>query len=67
MTDVVINVEMRIVHPDGMITDRGVRQALAVAGNEVQPGGDVVANFIDVDTALGCAQRPGFGNRAGRR
>jgi hypothetical protein len=72
--DVVVNVEMLVVHPHGMILDGHIRQPLAIAGNEVRPGGDVVANPIDVDAAIGCLQRFGFKcrragdvHRAGRR
>src|SRR6266481_7425138 len=58
VTDVIINVEMLIVHPHGMIRHRDISQPLAVARNEVQPRGDVVANLIDVDAAIGCPERP---------
>ena len=55
---VVVDVEMLIVYPHGMILDRDESQPLAVAGNKVQAGGDIATNLIDVDAAIGCLERP---------
>jgi hypothetical protein len=60
VSDVVVNIEMLVIHPHRMIRDRHIRQPLAVTGNEMQAGGDVVANRIDIDATIGCLQRLGF-------
>jgi hypothetical protein len=56
--DVVGEVEVDVVHPHRVVVERDPRQALPVARDLVQLGGDVGANAVDVDAAVGAGERP---------
>jgi hypothetical protein len=45
------DVEARVVDPDRQALDRHEREALAVARQQVQPGGDVLAHAADLGPA----------------
>ena len=62
----VADLEVRIVDPDGMVLDGDAREALAVAGQQVQARFDVGADAIDVHAPVIGEQRLGVEDR-GRR
>ena len=66
VSDVVMNVEVGIVDPHGMVLERDERQALAVARDQVEPRVHVAADAIDVDATFRCAQRADFVCRRSR-
>src|SRR3989475_2832703 len=55
--DVVVDVEVRVVPPHRVALDRGPGEDLAVAGDEMQARGYVVADTVDVDAAVGPPER----------
>jgi hypothetical protein len=63
MAHVVVDVEVVIVDPYRVVLDRHVRQPLSVAGDEMQARHHVGADAIDVDAAIGEAERPGLVHR----
>jgi len=60
MADVVVEVEVAVIHPDGAVLDRRPHQPLPVAGNQVQDPIDCASEHLDVDAAVGFPQWAGL-------
>src|SRR4030095_3045639 len=63
---VVVDVEAIVVDPHRMVLDRDPLDALAVARDAVQPRRDVLADLVDVDTALRRRERTLLEDEAAR-
>jgi hypothetical protein len=63
VTDVVVDVEVLVVDPRGMPVDRQALEDLAVAWDAMEPRVDVGTDALDVDAALGRAERSGLVER----
>ena len=61
--DVVIDVEVLVVDPGRMPVDRQLRQDLAVARDTMEARLHVGADALDVDAAVGRAERTGLVHR----
>ncbi len=57
---VVADVEGGVVHPDGVLLERRVGQALAVARDAIESRGDVLLDAADVEGAVGGPQGRGL-------
>ncbi len=65
MAQVVVEVEVRVVHPDGMADQRHVLEALAEAGMAPDAGSGESPDAREVDAAVGAEQRPALEDRNG--
>ena len=58
MANVVVEVEVLVVHPDGVVLERSVGEPLAVARDAPQPGGDVARTRARSTPPSGVASGP---------
>ncbi|GIW41897.1 MAG: hypothetical protein KatS3mg076_2474 [Candidatus Binatia bacterium] len=62
VTDVVVEVEALVVHPDGVVKHGNVGELLAVAGDAVKIRRDVLPDLLGIDAAVGLLQGAGLEN-----